>query len=237
MVVAAQAGAAAAQQALPPAAQLVEKYVQAIGGHDAVARLQARHVTADVSMPAMGMNMTMEMYSARPNKSVMRMEMSGMSMGEGYDGTTAWATDPMNGPRLLDGAELAQRLDMSSFDNGMDYARAFPKMETIGEKTVAGKPCWNVRLTGERGTVEEACFDKESGLLVATHGTRTSRMGEVTVDATYSEYKEFDGVRIPTVTNLSQGGQSLVITVKALSHAAVPDSTFAPPAEVKALQH
>ena len=237
IAVAAQAGAAAAQQALPPASEIVEKYVRAIGGHDAVARLQARHMTAELSMPAMGMTMTMETFAARPDKSLMRMSVNGMQVAEGYDGQVAWASDPMNGPRLIDGAELAQRQDMASFDNALDFAKVFPKLETIGEKTVNGKPCWNVRMTGQRGTVQEGCFDKESGLLVATHAVRQSRMGEIPVDATYGEYKQFDGVLVPTVSTIQQGGQQVVVTVKSLSHEPVPASTFELPAEVKALQH
>jgi hypothetical protein len=230
------AGALAAQQ-LPPAQQVVDRYLQAIGGHDAVARLQARHETSEVSVPAMGMTMTVESFAARPNRSVTRMEMAGMQMGQGFDGTTAWANDPMHGPRLLTGDELAQVQDLASFDAAYDYSKAFSKMETIGERTVNGQPCWNVRMTAEHGTVMEVCFDKQTGLAVASHATRKSNMGEVAVDAVYSDYKPFNGVLIPTVSNIDQGGQHLVATVKSVSFDPLPDSTFELPADVKALQH
>ena len=36
---------------------------------------------------------------------------------------------------------------------------------------------------------------------------------------------------------MSMAGQQLVTTVKSVSHAAIADSVFALPAEVKALQH
>lgn len=238
LALAASAGAVSAQQGnLPPAQQLVDRYVQAIGGRDAIARLQARHETTEVSMPAMGMTMTVESYAARPNKQVTRMEMSGVQIAQGYNGEVAWASDPMRGPRLLTGAELAQVQDLSPFDLVLDYGHAFKQMETIGQKTVNGQPCWNVRMTAERGTVMEVCFDKATGLVTASHGVRHTEMGDVPVDATFSDYKEFDGVKVPTVSNVDQAGQHMVMTLKSVSHAALPDSTFELPAEVKALQH
>jgi uncharacterized protein DUF620 len=238
LALAVSAGAASAQQSnLPPAQQLVEKYVQAIGGRDAIARLQARHETSEVSMPAMGMTMTVESYAARPNKQVTRMEMSGMQIAQGYNGEVAWASDPMRGPRLLTGTELAQVQDLSAFDLLFDFAHAFRSMETIGERTIDGQPCWNVRMTAERGSVMEVCFDKATGLVTGSHSVRHTEMGDVPVDATYSEYREFDGVKMPTVSNVDQAGQHMVMTLKSVSHAALADSTFELPADVKALQH
>src|SRR5262245_26975775 len=115
LALAASAGAAAAQD-LPPAAQLVERYIQAIGGRDVAARLTARHAVAERSMPAMGMTMPMETWTARPNRMLAKVQMSGMTMSSGFDGSVAWATSPMTGPRILDGVELKAALDQANFD-------------------------------------------------------------------------------------------------------------------------
>ena len=98
LALAVHAGAAAAQQ-LPPAAQVVERYVQAIGGRDVAARFHSRHVTAEMAMPAQGVTMTMESWTARPNKLFSKVGMSGMTMTTGYDGSVAWVNSPMSGPR------------------------------------------------------------------------------------------------------------------------------------------
>ena len=230
------AGAAAAQQ-LPPASQLVEKYVQAIGGRAAAERFSARHVTAEMSMPAMGMTMTMESWMARPNRSFSKMEMSGMAITSGFDGTTAWVNSPMSGPKILDGAEFKQAFDNANFDNNVDFTKVFRTMETVGERTVNGQACWNVKMVSANGTEVHNCFDKESGLLVGSIARQHSQMGEITADVVMSEYREFDGLKLPTRMTMTMGPQQVVTTIKSVSHAPVPDSVFALPAEIRALRH
>jgi len=236
LALAVQAGAAAAQQ-LPPASQVVEKYVEAIGGRATAARFQARHVTAEMSMPAMGMTMTMESWMARPNRSFSKMQMSGMEITSGFDGTTAWVNSPMSGPKILDGTEFKQALDNANFDNNLDFAKVFPTMETIGERTVGGSACWNVRMVSANGTEVQNCFDKTTGLLVGSIAKQQTQMGEVTADIVMSEYKVFDGLKLPTVMTMTMGPQQVVTTIKTVSFAPVAESVFALPPEIKALQH
>ena len=216
VALAVQAGAAAAQQ-LPPASQLVEKYVQAIGGRAAAERLAARHVVAEMSMPAMGMTMQMETWTARPNRMLTKMEMSGMSITSGYDGTVAWMNSPMSGPKILDGPELRQAVDNANFDNNVDFTKVFPTMETVGERTVDGHSCWNVRMES------------------ISH--QHTQMGEMTIEAVIGDYKDFDGLKLATRMQMTMGPQQVVTTIKSVSHAPVADSIFALPPEIKALQH
>lgn len=231
------AGAARAQQ-LPPASQLVEKYITAIGGRAVAARFAARHVTAEMAMPSMGMTMTMETWTSRPNRMFTKVDMSGMTMTSGYDGTTAWANSPMTGPKILDGPELKTALDNANFDNNVDFPKVFPTMETVGERTVDGHACWNVRMVSTSGTEVHNCFDKDSGLLVGSISRQATSMGEITADIVMAEYKDFDGLKMPTRMTMTMGPQQVITTtIKSVSHAPVADSVFALPAEVKALQH
>jgi hypothetical protein len=235
LALAATAGAAAAQQ-FPPAAQVVQKYLQAIGGPAAAARFSSRHVTAEMSMPSQGMTMTLETWTARPNRMLAKVGMGGMTMASGYDGTTAWATSPMSGPKILEGPELKSALDNANFDNNVDFAKVFPTMETIGERTVDGHACWNVRMVSANGMEVQNCFDKESGLLVGSIAKQFSAMGEMTADIVMSEYRDFDGLKMPTRMTTSMMGQQLVTTIKSVSHEPVADSMFALPAEIRALK-
>ncbi|HYH82380.1 MAG TPA: DUF4412 domain-containing protein [Longimicrobium sp.] len=235
LALAAQAGTASAQQ-LPPAQQIVDKYVQAIGGRAMLGRFNTRHTVAEMSMPAMGMTMTMNVYQARPNKVVTRMDMGAMGTATGgYDGTVAWSNNSMQGPRILTGSELNETLSRASFDASLDMAASFPTMETVGSRTVAGQECWDVRMVSRTGVTVRNCFDKTTGLVVASVAKQQSQMGEMEVEMVYSDYKEFDGIKMPTKTTMNMMGQQMVTTVKSVSHAPIPDTTFALPAEIRAL--
>jgi hypothetical protein len=236
LALASAAGTARAQQTqLPPARQIVDRYVQAIGGRAAITRFNSRHMVAEMSMS--GMSMQMETFNARPNKMFATMSMNGMAMSSGYDGHTAWATTPMTGPRLLDGAELKQALDNASFDRSLDPSASTTSMETVGERTVEGRPCWNVKMVSVNGTEATNCFDKETGLLIGTTAMQSSQMGDMQADIVISDYKDFDGVKMPTRVVANVMGQQMVTVIKSVSHEPIPDSKFELPADVKALQH
>jgi len=240
LAVGAQAGAAVAQTPanLPPAQQIVEKYVQAVGGRQNIGKFNARHSTAEMTIPAMGMTMNVDLYQARPNRIFTRVEMPGMgTTTSGYDGTVAWTNNPMQGPRILTGTELNEVLRQADFDASLDPVKAYPTMETVGERTVEGRACWNVRMVTRGGTEVMNCFDKETGLLIGGSMKQQSQMGEMQVDMAYSDYKDFDGVKMPTKTTMSMMGQQMTTTLKTVSHEPIPDSTFALPAEIRALQH
>lgn len=231
------AGGAASAQNLPEARTLADRYVQASGGRAAMQRHAQRHVVSEMSMPAMGMTMSVETFQARPNKLLSKVEMPGMgSMTVGYDGTVAWSMNPMQGPRILDGPEMNQMLQQADFDANLDMARSFPTMETVGERQVNGRACWNVRMVHASGMQMHNCFDKENGLLIGALVRQQSAMGDVEAEVRFEEYKEFDGVRMPTRVVTSAMGQEMVVTIKSVDHNPIDAATFALPAEIRALR-
>jgi hypothetical protein len=108
-------------------------------------------------------------------------------------------------------------------------------METVGESTVAGRPCWNVRMVHTSGQEVRQCFDKETGLLDGASVHQVSPQGDVEATMVFDSYQEFDGMKIPTRVTTSAMGQDMVITIKSVSHEAIPDSMFVLPAEIRAL--
>src|SRR4051812_17511529 len=93
---------------LPAASALVTKYAAAVGGP---AYLAAKSIMTKgtMSMPAAGLSATFQMTQLAPNQMQMVTTIPGMGEVQvGFDGTNGWALDPMQGPRVLTGAELDQ---------------------------------------------------------------------------------------------------------------------------------
>lgn len=226
------AGSAAQAQRLPPARQIADRYVEAIGGRQAIARFQQRRIITETSVPGGG-TITADSYQAAPNKTFVKTEIPGLgTFLSGHDGTVAWSHGPGQGPRVLEGNELGEALRQADFAVSLDPAAAHRSLETVGEKIVGGRPCWNVRMTHASGAEAHGCFDKENGLLVQT-SLQTDAMQ---VDVTISEYREFDGIKMPSRMVTSIMGQEMTTTVKLVSHEPFDASIFALPAEVRALQ-
>lgn len=234
LAVAAHAADLRAQQ-LPPAHQVVDRYVQAIGGRAALARLNSRHMVGETS--AAGETIQFESFNARPQKMVLVMKMNGGTITTGYDGQTAWQRSSNGGPRLVtERMELRQILDNAQFDRNLDPAVSSATMTTVGERTVEGRACWEVKTVSPHGVEATSCFDKETGLLIGRRSREGSEIGEIDVDAVISGYRDFDGVKMPTRIVTTLMGQQMVTTFTSVSHAPIHASKFDLPAEIRALR-
>lgn len=233
VAVALSAAPSAAQQ-LPPARQILDRYVEAIGGKAVWANRQSQRTVAEMSMS--GIAIPMEIISARPNKMLMKMNMPGMGeMTSGFDGKVGWSVNPMQGPRLLEGAELAQTVRQADFESTVDPAKHYPTVETVGRTEMGGQPCYMVRMVPTEGEPVLNCFHTETGLLVGTRTKQQSPMGVIEAETLLSDYRDFGGVKVPTRTVTSMAGQEMVLTIKEVTSNGVDPSVFELPAPVKAL--
>ncbi|MGH7444312.1 MAG: hypothetical protein ACREKM_05525 [Longimicrobiales bacterium] len=225
--------AAPASAQLPDAQSLIDRYEQVTGAaNDPYAGISSIRTNMNMSSPAQGMAIDMQIDAVLPDKFVMRMTIPGMGeIRSGYDGTVGWSIDPMQGARVLQGPELeqvkSQAANIGSPGLGDDIASA----ETTGESDVEGKKCWIVKLTQNSGEIADACFDAESGLLLR----QTMSQGGVEVESLFQEYKKFGPVLMPSRIIARGAGQEQIITIDSVEYDAVDPAAMALPAEVQAL--
>jgi hypothetical protein len=227
--------AGAQATSLPAASALVTKYAAAINGS---AYLAAKSITTKgaMSMPAAGINAQFSMTQLAPNQ--MQMVTSIPGMGEvqvGYDGTTAWAMDPMQGPRVLSGAELDQIRDESDRRANVRDAALFTAMQTVADTTMNSERCYLVKLTWKSGRESYDCYSAATGLLVASRSTQKTAMGEIPVVTMLSDYKKFGDVMVPTKTVQELMGQQQILTISTVEFGTGAGVSIAPPDAVKAL--
>lgn len=225
----------AAAQALPDAASIVRKYIEAIGGA-AFGDKPGMVTQGTFSMPAMGTSGAMQVSQARPNRLVLSMNLPGIGeMRSGFDGETGWSLNPLEGPRLLTGTELMQLKDDADFGATLREARLITGMETVDRREVEGQACFRVRIQWKSGRETFDCYATDTGLLVSTEMRTETVMGTVDAAVFFSNYKEFDGIRMPTRTIQRVMGQEFVMTLDAVRFGPVDEAVFALPAEIKAL--
>jgi hypothetical protein len=106
------------------------------------------------------------------------------------------------------------------------------KIEAAGEEKVGDKPAVVIKGTGPDGKDFKLSFDKESGLPVKVVANVVGFDGqEFTMESTYSNYKEFDGIKRAIKIESKRDGekfvQSELIEFKVLDK--VPPDTFSEP--------
>lgn len=232
----AQTPAAAAPAAgLPDAKSIIADYVKAIGGKEAADKVQSVHMSGTFEMPAMGMTGTVDASSARPNKQVMVVNIAGVGdITSGSNGTVVWAMNPMAGPTIVSGADLAAALEDADFGDTFKDATSFVTAETIEKTTMDGKACYKVKVTKKSGTVEFDCYAVDTHLLVGSTKTPVAAQGEQ-ASQFIREYKAFGGVMFPVKMAVSVAGQEQVVTWTNVEINTVAPTKFDLPAEIKAL--
>ena len=235
-------GAASAGSFMPqellPAEKIIERYVEAIGGVDAVRAHSSTQAQGTMELLGQGIQGEMKMYAAAPNKALMIVSFPdlGIESRQGYNGEVAWAADPMTGERILQGDELQQIVDESDYYSDLHDPSKFQSMETLEVTEYAGRLTYKVKLVYISGRETFEYFDVDNGRLVGTEGLQYSLMGAVNVRTFLSEYKQFGQLMVPTKIIQEVGpGQTVQLTLESIQYDNVELSTFALPASIEAL--
>lgn len=230
-------GLAPAQE-LPSADEVIDRYVEAIGGRDAVLSKEGSRSLGTFAMPAAGIEAEMEILTnTDPLRVLTRIEIPGMgTILNGYDGEVGWSMDPTMGPRLLDGQELAATVEGSRPEAAVRDASLFETRETVERTEEYGEACYKVRLVWESGRETFDCYSEETGLLVATVATQESPMGSIEAVTLMADYEDFDGVLTPTRMTQRAMGQEQVFTLTEVEYGALDPSVFELPAPIQTLK-
>ena len=221
---------------LPPAKELIAKAAAATNSATVMAKHQSVRTKGRFEMPAQGVSGDLEIAQARPNRTMMRINISGIGVIEnGFDGTTAWQINPMQGPRIMTGKELDAVREESSFGASSRMGPNVASAETLERTQMNGEACYKVKVVWKSGRETFDCYSVASGLLVATVAKQESPMGTVEVTNLVSEYKDFGGQKIATRLTQQAMGQEQVLVLTSVDYDAAPDSTFRMPAAIKAL--
>lgn len=226
----------AAMEELPSGEWILERYGELVGGDD-FSDMQSFHGTGTFSMPAQGVSGKLQFFAKAPNKLAIKVTIP--SLGDvqtGFDGVTGWATDPMSGPRLLEGTELEEMMIQADFADMVKPTGKYKEIETVGVETIEDKECYKVRLVRKDGGKESfEYYDIDTGLQVAEDGVHASPMGEVEVRTFIDEHMKVSNLLIPSVTRQSIMGMEQVMILDEITMDAVTDDAFVLPAEIQGL--
>lgn len=224
-----------AAQDLPAADDLIRSYVEKIGGASMWA--ESGTVTRGTfSLSAMGIEGNFVLVTRPPNGQRMDISLPGIGeLQQGFDGTNGWSVNPITGPQLAQGAELAQMREQSSLLASLRDPSVVPGRETIEQESYGGEACWKVRLTWASGNISHDCYSLESGLLVASVMTQESPMGAIEAVVIYQDYRVFEDRLLPARMIQSAAGQDTELRIVEVSFEEVAEDRVAPPAAIRTL--
>lgn len=216
---------------------ILERYNKAVDPNGVLASIQGMKSSVTMEAPSMGMSMTINSVAARPNLVVVVTDVPGLGViRQGFDGTTAWSSDPMQGPRILNGMEAAALVEGSSFNNIVRSKDLFSAMELAGTYDAGGDMTSCVKFTWKSGRETTDCFSNATGLIARTLTKQVTQMGEVEVEMFIKDYRPVNGLVVPFRVESNMMGMAMTITTTSMEFTAQPASMFELPAEIKALK-
>jgi Photosynthetic reaction centre cytochrome C subunit len=191
-------------QGAPPATQILDKYIQAVGGAQRWAGVTSFIATGtSLGYEGLGGGGSFTILGQRPNKRTTQIEFKehperGNSTRT-FDGKAGWIKSPRSllGQYELTGTELdGARLDAQlAFPDQIKTALTnwrVGQLESMGDKDVQV-----LQGSGPRGLLATFYFDKDSGLLLREVRYGTSPIGHVPTQMDFSDYRDVNGVKFP----------------------------------------
>jgi hypothetical protein len=230
------------QLQLPSVDQIVAKYVQALGGEQALRKVTTRVITGTQTVPTgpggtVPMPAALERSQKAPNLVVSTYKTPTFTISDGFDGTKAWAQDfrgRVAEPGTLDQTRAKRDSD---FYLPLDLKQAYAKMQVEGVENVNGHDAYVVTAQPQGEREERLYFDVETGLLLRKWSSLPTPVGDAPFQVNYDDYRDTgSGVRFPYLITMNPAGPRLepstnvtIRVIKVQDNAPLDSSKFTKP--------
>jgi hypothetical protein len=215
---------------LPKPDEIVQKYVAALGGADAISKLKTltEHGTTDFA----GRHFQTDIFIKSPNRIATVTHFPGGASGTtAFDGAVGFVSFPGNPLRPMSASDLdAARVD-ADLQFPLDMRNIFSELQVSKKVTVADKD--TILVTGKRAGSPsvDMYFDEQSGLLTRLVRYESSPLGLNPTQIDYSDYRDVAGVKLPFQwVSAAPTGKSAVQLSNVDANAAIDDQVFQKPA-------
>ncbi|GAB3571222.1 hypothetical protein GCM10027578_29090 [Spirosoma luteolum] len=193
------------------AEQVMDKYVTAIGGKDALSKVN--DVTMQMSTEVQGTTMMMTRRQKAPNKFSMSMNAMGMEVFKQTSDGQKVSRTARGQSTMVEGKEARQALLTGAMFPELRMADMGVKSTLSGIEKVDGKDAYKVVHTSSDGISWSDFYDTQTGLKVQTVSTTKGPQGDVQSAVSYADYKDVNGIKYPMTISQNMGPMVLKLTV------------------------
>ncbi|RPJ60173.1 MAG: hypothetical protein EHM23_11300 [Acidobacteria bacterium] len=228
----APAAAPAASESLPTVDQVLDKYVEALGGKAAIEKGTSRVGKGTFEIPEFGATGTITLFAKAPNKTAVVVDIPGFGMvKQGFDGTVAWDDSPQSGLTERSGAALATAKRDATFYRELQLKNIYKQWEVKGKQKLGEQDVYMLTATPEEGATETWYFDAGTGLVARVDMEREGPQGTGVVQASMKDYRDVEGVKTPFRIEQVLPGMTIIIKFDEVKqNVEINDSQFTKPA-------
>jgi len=212
----------------PSPGQLLEKYVQAVGGAAAVEKATSRVMKGTIEFG--GKSLPIEIYAKDPDRRISFTHMPEGDNVTAFNGHEGWLVMTGHPLREMHGSDL----DGAAMDADLHLAThlkpMFSEMRVRGTKKIGDLEAYVVVGQREGKPPIQLFFDEQSGLLVRLVRFGETALGQLPTQIDYGDYRDVGGVKIPYRWTLARPSGRFTIQVSEVKdNVPVDDAKFVKP--------
>lgn len=208
-----------------PTAQVLDKYVEAIGGKAALASVSTRLLKGS-RVNADGSVVPTEVYQKAPDKVLTVVTYPNISFFASFNGTEGWARDSHGAGEMTNELLILIKRD-SEFFFGTRFAQLYTGVTLARKQKVGEQEAYVVNATSSEGGTESLFFDTRTGLLLQRHLVVKTPLGSYPYEIKYEDYREVDGIKLPFALHWSCPGLQWSRKITEVKHnVAIEDAKF-----------
>jgi outer membrane lipoprotein-sorting protein len=212
----------------PTADDVIQKFVTAMGGAEAIRKITSRVETGMILVG--GSQTPIEVLTKAPNKRVTISHSPNADSFTAFDGTAGWMGNTGRPAREMTPTESgASSLD-AEFAIAVRLKEIFPQIRRARPEQIDGVMCESLIGTGSGRLPVRLYFDQNSGLLIRLVRYAETPVGRNPTQIDYADYRDADGVKIPFRWTLSRvNGRFTIQITEVQSNVPIEDAKFAKP--------
>ena len=194
---------------LPTVDQILERYIRAVGGKQALTKVKTRKRSGEVEVA--GLRGTFQIFEAAPDNQLLTGSLPPPvgSVSQAFDGTNGWVKN-QNGVFEMRGEGAAQAKQEANFYADIKLNEQFTKMTVTGIEREGSREFYVIEATRPAGTSERLFFDVHSGFLVRRSWITPTFFGALPNSTDFDNYKKVGGIWLPFTVRRLRGGTMLV---------------------------
>jgi len=196
---------------LPTPDQVLDKYLAAVGGAEAVIKIKTR--VQKGKLDASGTQVPVEIYSEVPEKRVSITHPSRGDSVTAFNGEVGWLSMPNGFHRMTAAEAEAARID-AQLHFPVRLRELYKEFRVLPGEEIGGHPTLLVSAKASGRPDLLLYFDQENELLLRLMRFAETPLGRNPTQIDYADFRIADGVKIPYKWTLTRPGGSFTIQIE-----------------------
>jgi outer membrane lipoprotein-sorting protein len=217
----------------PSPDEIIAKYVNAIGGATALAKMHTRVEKGTITIA--GRSLPLEILNSAGGNQLTLIHLPNGDSITAYDGSSGWTSSPNHPAHPIPSVEVTSARGETDLQLPLHMKQLFEQLKSLPPENIGEREAYIVAGMAGDEVAAKFYFDKDSGYLLRMMRYTKTPLGENPTQIDYEDYREQDGVKVPLRLTISRPNSRLRLQIEDVKfNVSIDDARFAQPAPVPA---